>query len=56
MPKIIGVYKIVTMVENNITGKVYIGESNNIERRWEEHKTDLNNNIHQKGDNLLLIY
>ena len=36
----IGIYKI----ENIINNKVYIGSSNNIERRWKEHKRLLNNN------------
>ena len=31
----IGIYKI----ENKINGKVYIGQSKDIERRWEEHKS-----------------
>lgn len=30
----IGVYKIT----NNINGKVYIGQSININKRWKEHK------------------
>lgn len=29
----IGIYKIT----NNLSGKIYIGQSNNIERRWKEH-------------------
>ena len=29
----IGIYKIT----NNINGKIYIGQSNNIERRFQEH-------------------
>lgn len=37
-----GIYKI----ENIWDGKVYIGESNNIEERWIKHKEDLNNNKH----------
>ncbi len=37
-----GIYKI----ENIWDGKVYIGESNNIEERWKTHKEDLNNNKH----------
>lgn len=37
-----GIYKI----ENKINGKVYIGESLDIERRWREHLDDLNNNKH----------
>ena len=31
----IGIYKIT----NNINGKVYIGQSNNIQRRFSEHQT-----------------
>ena len=38
----IGVYKIT----NIINGKVYIGESLNIERRWDEHKLELENGTH----------
>jgi|GEM_PF-1823150 len=37
-----GIYKI----ENIWDGKVYIGESNDIETRWQVHKEDLNNNKH----------
>ena len=37
-----GIYKI----ENIWDGKVYIGESNDIETRWQTHKEDLNNNKH----------
>lgn len=37
-----GIYKIT----NKFNGKVYVGESLNIERRWEEHKKDLNNKTH----------
>lgn len=33
----IGIYKIT----NKITGKAYIGQSNNIKRRWQEHKTNI---------------
>ena len=38
----IGIYKI----ENKINGKVYIGQSNNIEKRWSEHISALNNDRH----------
>ena len=38
-----GVYRIT----NKINNKVYIGESLNIERRWEEHKKELNNKTHK---------
>jgi group I intron endonuclease len=37
-----GIYKIT----NIINSKVYIGESLDIIRRWEEHKVALNNNEH----------
>lgn len=37
-----GIYKIT----NKINNKVYIGESEDILRRWKEHKEDLNNNSH----------
>lgn len=37
-----GIYKI----ENKINGKVYIGQSKNIESRWKQHIYDLNNNSH----------
>lgn len=38
----IGIYKIT----NKINNKMYIGESMDIEQRWESHKSDLNNNCH----------
>ena len=38
----VGIYKIT----NKINGKVYIGESLDIERRWNEHKLDLENGTH----------
>ena len=38
----IGIYKI----ENKINGKVYIGQSKDINKRWIEHKSNLNNNRH----------
>ena len=31
----IGIY----LITNNINGKVYVGQSTNIERRWKEHRT-----------------
>lgn len=40
--KMIGVYMIYQMN----TGKVYIGSSKRIEKRWKEHKRELNNNKH----------
>lgn len=42
MEKIIGIYKITCIP----TGKVYIGSSKNIKRRWQKHKEELNKNIH----------
>lgn len=39
----IGIYKIT----NKLTNKSYIGESNDIERRWSEHKEELINNSHK---------
>lgn len=38
----IGVY----LITNNINGKMYIGSSINIERRWKEHLRDLRNGNH----------
>ena len=38
----IGIY----CIKNKINGKVYIGSSNNIERRFKKHKTELNTNNH----------
>jgi len=37
-----GIYKII----NKTTNKIYIGESLDILRRWEEHRNNLNNNKH----------
>lgn len=36
---LIGIYKIT----NSVDGKIYVGQSKNIYRRWKEHKTELNN-------------
>lgn len=38
-----GIYKIT----NNINGKVYIGKSIHIKRRWSEHKADINDTTKQ---------
>jgi predicted GIY-YIG superfamily endonuclease len=38
----IGIYKI----ENLINGKIYIGQSIDIEKRWSVHKAELNRNYH----------
>ena len=40
--EMIGIYKI----ENLVNGKVYIGQSINIEQRWYTHKSELNRNVH----------
>lgn len=40
--KIIGIYKI----ENTINGKVYVGQSTNMQRRWVEHRHELKKGIH----------
>jgi group I intron endonuclease len=40
--RIRGIYKITNLINN----KVYIGESLDIYRRWDEHRDDLNNNSH----------
>lgn len=42
MNKISGVYKIT----NNINEKIYIGSSEDIEKRWYHHKSCLNKGIH----------
>ena len=38
----IGIY----CIKNKISGKVYIGSSNNIERRFRRHRTELNTKTH----------
>ena len=38
----IGIY----MIRNLSNNKVYIGQSTNINRRWNDHKMKLKNNIH----------
>ena len=43
--KVSGIYKII----NKINGKYYIGSSKNIQRRWNEHKSELNRGIHQNS-------
>jgi group I intron endonuclease len=40
--KMVGIYKI----KNEINNLIYIGQSNDIERRWKEHIYELNNNKH----------
>ena len=39
----IGIYKI----ENKVNGKVYIGQSIDIEKRWKSHISYLNKGIHR---------
>lgn len=39
----IGIY----MIKNLFNNKVYIGQSTNIDRRWNDHKNKLNNNKHE---------
>ena len=39
----IGIYKI----ENKVNGKVYIGQSIDIEKRWKNHISYLNKGIHR---------
>lgn len=41
--KTCGIY----MIKNLVNGKVYIGQSIEIERRWKRHKNDLVNNTHR---------
>ena len=40
--KLIGIYSIT----NKINGKVYVGQSVNVYKRWKDHKYELNKNIH----------
>ena len=40
--KVCGVYKIT----NQVNGKIYVGSSNNINNRWNQHKKALNNKSH----------
>jgi len=42
---IVGIYKI----ENNVNGKMYIGQTRNIEERWDEHLYLLKNNRHSNN-------
>lgn len=41
-----GVYSI----QNNVSGKMYVGSSKDIYRRWKEHKRYLNNHKHHSMD------
>jgi len=43
----IGIYKIT----NNVNGKVYIGQSWDIKKRWNEHKSHSHNNHFKKSLN-----
>ena len=40
-----GIYKIT----NDRTGEVYVGQSNNIEKRWEQHEEELKNGTHHNS-------
>ena len=40
----IGIYKIT----NILNGKIYIGQSVDIEKRWSTHRAELKNNYHYK--------
>lgn len=41
----VGIYKI----ENLLNGKVYVGQSADIEKRWSTHKAELRNNYHHNA-------
>jgi group I intron endonuclease len=43
MAKICGVYKITNMIND----KIYVGSSNDVHKRWSQHKTYLNINKHK---------
>src|SRR5258706_5268149 len=45
VPRSSGIYKIINLVNK----KIYIGSSNNLERRWGEHKNALRNNKHDNS-------
>lgn len=40
-----GIYRI----KNTITGKIYVGSSTNINKRWINHKSELLNQIHHNS-------
>ena len=46
MKVVSGVYSI----QNNITGRLYIGSSKDIHKRWREHKSNLFNHTHHSMD------
>jgi len=46
----VGIY----MIENLLNGKVYIGSSTDIKKRWWFHKGKLNRKIDEKHENLKL--
>jgi hypothetical protein len=36
-------------IQNKINNKIYIGSTNNINKRWNNHKSKLNNKIHENS-------
>lgn len=34
-------------IRNKINNKIYIGSTNNVRKRWNNHRSKLNNNIHE---------
>lgn len=46
--KVIAVKKFIYKIQNKINGKIYIGQTNNLKRRIQEHKHDrrMNHPIH----------
>lgn len=49
---LVGIY----MIKNDITGKVYIGQSNNLMKRWKEHILNKNGSHNQELYNDMLEY
>jgi group I intron endonuclease len=43
--RVSGIYKII----NKVNRKYYVGSSNNIHKRWNEHKSELNKNRHKNN-------
>lgn len=38
--------KYIYQIKNTLNNKVYIGQTNNIKRRWDQHKSDLKRGVH----------